>query len=132
MKKNEGFSLVELVIVIAIMAVLAGAIAPALIKYIDNARGAKCIECMKNFQTEFQTEYANRAYSQGLYGEDLVDAVATYLQLDLASNEIVGLCPYDEHVTFEIDDEGRVLTLRCDKHGVVVGSSAQNDPEEDD
>ena len=31
---NEGFSLVELIIVIAIMAILAGALAPALIKYI--------------------------------------------------------------------------------------------------
>ena len=32
--KNIGFSLVELIIVIAIMAVLAAAIAPALIRYI--------------------------------------------------------------------------------------------------
>lgn len=30
--QNEGFSLVELIIVIAIMAILAGALAPALIK----------------------------------------------------------------------------------------------------
>ena len=32
-KNNKGFSLVELIIVIAIMAILAGALAPALIKY---------------------------------------------------------------------------------------------------
>ena len=36
--RNKGFSLVELIIVIAIMAVLAGALAPALIKYINKAR----------------------------------------------------------------------------------------------
>ena len=36
--KNIGFSLVELIIVIAIMAVLASAIAPALIRYIDKSR----------------------------------------------------------------------------------------------
>ena len=38
--KNKGFSLVELIIVIAIMAILAAAIAPALIRYIDKSRSA--------------------------------------------------------------------------------------------
>ena len=38
---NAGFSLVELIIVIAIMAVLAAAIAPAIIRYIVKAHGAK-------------------------------------------------------------------------------------------
>ncbi|MCR5104855.1 MAG: prepilin-type N-terminal cleavage/methylation domain-containing protein [Eubacterium sp.] len=38
--KNKGFSLVELIIVIAIMAILAAAIAPALIRYIEKSREA--------------------------------------------------------------------------------------------
>lgn len=37
-KKNYGFSLVELIIVIAIMAILAAAVAPALIRYIEKTR----------------------------------------------------------------------------------------------
>lgn len=44
LKRSEGFSLVELIIVIAIMAILAGALAPALIKYINKARRSADIQ----------------------------------------------------------------------------------------
>ena len=43
-KLNSGFSLVELIIVIAIMAILAAVIAPALIRYIDKSRKAVDIQ----------------------------------------------------------------------------------------
>ena len=38
MKNNKGFSLVELIIVVAIMAVLIGVLAPQYIKYVEKSR----------------------------------------------------------------------------------------------
>ena len=38
MKKNQGFSLVELIVVVAIMAVLVGILAPAYLSYVEKTR----------------------------------------------------------------------------------------------
>lgn len=42
-KQNKGFSLVELIIVIAIMAVLVGFLAPQFLKYVEKSRDSKAI-----------------------------------------------------------------------------------------
>ncbi len=58
-KNNKGFSLVELIIVIAIMAILAGAIAPALIRYIDKSRKSNDVTAAKTIKTAVETAMAN-------------------------------------------------------------------------
>lgn len=61
MKNNKGFSLVELIIVIAIMAILAGAIAPALIRYIDKSRKSNDVSAAKTIKTAVETAMSSEA-----------------------------------------------------------------------
>ena len=63
--KNKGFSLVELIIVIAIMAILAAAIAPALIRYIDKSRRSDDVASAETINTATQAALANEeAYDE--------------------------------------------------------------------
>lgn len=53
---NEGFSLVELVIVIAIMAILATAIGISLMRYVSRGRAANCVSTRDTIEKEYYTD----------------------------------------------------------------------------
>ena len=55
MKNNKGFSLVELIIVIAIMAILVGVMAPQLIKYIEKTNVSSDVQLCDSVREAMQT-----------------------------------------------------------------------------
>ena len=52
---NKGFSLVELIIVIAIMAILIGVMAPQLLKYVERSRQSKDVQAVDTIHTAIVT-----------------------------------------------------------------------------
>lgn len=61
MKRNQGFSLVELIIVIAIMAILVGVMAPQLIKYIEKTNIASDTQLCDSVRTALLTTLSDPA-----------------------------------------------------------------------
>lgn len=56
---NKGFSLVELIIVIAIMAVLVGVLAPQFLKYVERSRKSTDVQNVQAIVTAVQTYAAD-------------------------------------------------------------------------
>lgn len=70
-KDNKGFSLVELIIVIAIMAILVGIVGTQVIPYIDKSRNSKDIQVLSGLCTDGMTAYSSNAA--------VLDPSATYV-----------------------------------------------------
>lgn len=62
-KKNKGFSLVELIIVIAIMVILGAIIAPQYFKHVKNSKISSDIETAARISAAISAEYAAQSSS---------------------------------------------------------------------
>ena len=61
-KKNKGFTLVELIIVVAILAILVGLLAPQYTKYVERSRQSADASNLDNIVTAIKVATADGAY----------------------------------------------------------------------
>lgn len=77
---NKGFSLVELIVVIAIMAVLVGVLAPTLIKNIEKSRKSKDLQNLDEIKSSITTVLADEEFHGKL--------TSNYVKIDKSTHEI--------------------------------------------
>ena len=127
MKNNKGFSLVELIIVIAIMAILVGVMAPQLIKYLEKSKESADKTTLSNILTAFTTAASDPdvvtkpgVNAVGSYTVDQDTGVVSGGNSDIAAaaTEIIGGAPCTMKsklgqgtISVEVTDNGAGYTV---------------------
>lgn len=86
-KNNKGFSLVELIIVIAVMAILAGALAPQLIRYIDRSRRSTDVQNGQSIATAVNVALADESGYRTAVGSYSLNTMMNKAAADLSDFE---------------------------------------------
>ena len=111
MNRNKGFSLVELIIVIAIMAILAGALAPALIKYIAKSRRSTDVSNAQTIATAVTNALSiEKAYDEATPGDYTVNTDGT----QLGTSTFKPKYDKDKQFTITVNSDKATFTVKVD------------------
>lgn len=117
-RENGGFSLVELIIVIAIMAVLVGVLIPQYLSYVHKARVAADWANLKNYYTEITLDYI----STGQYNPNVKtwheDNVTNQTEIHFLDGNTVKLQAGNFTVVRDSSKNGYQIMYYCNEYWV--------------
>jgi len=123
-QRQKGFTLVELIVVIAIIGILAGVMLPKYFSFTDDARQSAAISEAKSIRSLAETEYAKNGEWPTVSSSTPEVGGTTFsgtLESGLTSSDSAG----DGEFTYKAEN-GKYA--HCDANGVVFASESDGDP----
>lgn len=115
-KNKRGFTLIELIVVVAIIAILIALIVPNVIRHVEKTQQVTCLGNIASLQREYYMEVVSGGDA------DYQAAWARAVDADggeLSGNSLAGICPGGGDMTVLLADDGTV-SLTCSIHGNVI------------
>ena len=144
-KNNKGFSLVELIVVVAIMAVLIGVLVPTLVRNVEKSKKQKDISTVEEVRNQLTIGLADEKYSalsgtitcnngkvelvgstaNGITGDNAADYIKEVCQnlnaKDTFEKQLTSKAYGTATVTFKIADEKVSATISGEKETATLG-----------
>lgn len=137
---NKGFSLVELIVVIAIMAVLVGVLAPTLIRNVEKSRESTDLQTLDSIRSSVSTALSIESVNSQLSGSTSTTLAAIsgasgstllgLLNSELSDDGVIDASMKSKSgqsgdVTIEIAADGKVTVSVIDGSGVVTAAKSK-------
>ena len=128
MKKNKGFTLVELMVVITIILVMLGFLIPKLYGYQLKAKQTKAINTAKQIQTAAMASYSenNQVFSPG----DVLTTIGSLTGVDITTSPstttVTGITDQNVNVTFKSDNISYVVGIDAASSNFTVKNYTSN------
>lgn len=120
MRNNKGFSLVELIIVIAIMAILVGVMAPQLIKYIEKTNVSSDTQLCDTVKSAVTTAVMDPSVLNDTASSTLVNTTGTWVNV----STLTGTTEFETAIQETLGMDGTAIANIDDKIKSAHGSGA--------